>query len=76
MGGLFGSGGSGKSKPPTQELNPPVDTSGSKIPGDDKIAMRMDSLAADKRAAKADQTLLGRSAPAAAQPKQSAVTYR
>lgn len=61
MGGLFG-GGSKKEKPPKQELNPPVDTSGSKIPGDDKIAARKADMAMAARTEKAGKTLMGRSA--------------
>jgi hypothetical protein len=79
MGGLFGGGGGSSETKHKQELNPPVDTSGSSIPGDDKMALRkLETMTASKEA-KASQTLLGRSANEAsmgtAKPT-SQVTYR
>ena len=62
MGGLFGGGGSSKPKEKKQQLNPPVDMSGSSIPGDDKIAQRKLDTVMKAQAAKAGQTLLGRGA--------------
>ena len=62
FGGLFGGGGSTETV--RHEWNPPADTSGSKIPGDDKMVR--ERAAAQKReemaATKANKTLLGRSA--------------
>jgi hypothetical protein len=62
MGGLFGGGGDSSEKKHKQELNPPVDTSGSSIPGDDKMALRKLETMKASSEAKASQTLLGRSA--------------
>jgi hypothetical protein len=80
MGGLFGGGSSGSSNKYRMEPSPAVDMSGAKSPGDDKIAARKSAMVADAATAKADKTLLGRSAPAAAPasatPAPAQPTYR
>lgn len=78
MGGLFGGGKSESSNKYRMEPNPPVDMSGAKMPGDDKMAQRMTNMAATAQAKKADATLLGRSAPAVepATPTTAQPAYR
>jgi hypothetical protein len=63
MGGLFGGGGS-KGETVRHTWSDPVDMSGAKTPGDDKMRQQMTQVAAaeDQKAAKAGQTLLGKSA--------------
>ena len=63
MAGLFGGGKSSGEVKHNQELGPPVDTSGSSIPGDDKIMRQMKAQTIqDNSAKRASTTLLGRSA--------------
>lgn len=60
MGGLFGGGSKKESTEIRQQPSPPVDTSGSGIPGDDKIRMaRSARLRQQQATATEDKTLLG-----------------
>ena len=60
MGGLFGGSSKEESGRILQELSPPADTSGSNIPGDDKIrAARNVRLRHQQAIAAEDKTLLG-----------------